>query len=130
MAAKKTEQGQDSTSEKAAGAAQGDVNQSTAGAPATAAPAQTGPAATGEQPSDPAVPAAPAIPSPSAPAADAAALGDVTGTPELAGYLVTDVSSVLHNDAWYHEGDEIFLSNKEANQLLHRRIIEPSRSEK
>ena len=130
MAAKKTEQGQDGTSEKATDTAQGDVSQAAAVAPA-AAPPQAGPAATGEQPSDQAAPAAPAAASPNAPAADAtAAPGDVTGTPELPGYLVTEVSSVLHDGTWYHQGDEIFLSDKEANPLLHRRIIEPSGSKK
>lgn len=117
MAAKKTEQDQGGTSEKAADVAQGEVNQTTA---AAAVP-----------PLAEAAPAAPAIPSPSAPAADAAAApGGVTGTPELAGYLVTEVSSVLHDGTWYHQGDEIFLSDKEANPLLRRRIIEPSWSKK
>jgi hypothetical protein len=131
MAAKKTEQDQDNTSDKATDVAQGDVSQTAAVATAAAAPSQADPAATGEQPSDQAAPAAPAIPSPSAPAADAAAApGDVTGTPELPGYLVTEVSSVLHDGTWYHQGDEIFLNDKEANPLLRRRIIEPSWSKK
>lgn len=130
MAAKKAEQDQGSTSEKATGVAQGDVNQTPAVAQAAAA-AQAGPPAAGEQLSDPVAPAAPATNSPSAPAAGAtAAPGDVTGTPELPGYLVTDVSSVLHDGTWYHQGDEIYLNDKEANTLLRRRIIEPSRSDK
>lgn len=124
MATKKTEQDQGSTSEKATGVAQGDVNQ----APAAA---QAGPPAAGEQPSDPVAPAAPATNSPSASIADAsAAPGDVTGKPELPGYLVTDVSSVLHDGTWYHQGDEISLNDKDASPLLRRRIIEPSRSNK
>jgi hypothetical protein len=131
MAAKKTEQDQDSTPGKAADAAQSDVSQTAAAAPAAAAPPQADPAAAGEQPSDQAAPAAPAAPSPSALAADAAAApGDLTGTPELSGYLVTEVSSVLHDDTWYDQGDEIFLSDKEANPLLRRRIIELSWSKK
>ena len=117
MTAKKTGQDQDNTSENAADVSPGGANQ-TAG-PAAAAPSQTGPAAT------------PVTPSPGAPATDAAAApGDVTGTPELPGYLVTEVSSVLHDGTWYHQGDEIFLSDKEANPLLRRRIIEPSWSKK
>lgn len=131
MAAKKTGQDQGGTSDKATDVAQGDVSQTAAAAPAAAATPQSGPAATGEQLSDQAAPAAPATPSPSAPAADAAAApGDVTGTPERPGYLVTEVSSVLHDGTWYHQGDEIFLSDKEANPLLQRRIIEPSWSKK
>lgn len=132
MAAKKTEQDQGGTSEKAADVAQGDVNQTAAAAPAAAVPPQAVPAATSEQVSDQATPAAPAIPPPSALAADAAAAAPsgVTGTPELAGYLVTDVSSVLHDGTWYHQSDEIFLSDKEASPLLRRRIIEPSWSKK
>jgi hypothetical protein len=130
MAAKKTEQDQGGTSEKAADAAQGGVNQTPAVAPvaATAAPA---PAAGGDQPSDPVAPAAPATNSPSASIADAsAAPGDFTATLELPGYMVTDVSSVLHDGIWYHPGDEIYLNDKEAHTLLRRRIIEPSRSNK
>ncbi|WP_152545533.1 hypothetical protein [Pseudomonas chlororaphis] len=50
--------------------------------------------------------------------------------PTLSGYLVTDVSSVLHDGTWYHLGDEIFLNDKEADPLLDRRIIEPSGSKK
>ncbi|AZE47154.1 hypothetical protein C4K04_1464 [Pseudomonas chlororaphis] len=62
---------------------------------------------------------------------DAAALkDDATDAPELPGYLVTDVSSVLHDGTWYHLGDEIFLSDKDARPLLARRIIEPSGSKK
>lgn len=127
MAAKKTEQDQGGTSEKAADVTQGDVNQ----AVAAAAASQAGPAAAGDQPSDPVAPATPATNSPSASIADAsAASGDVTGTPDLPGYLVTEVSSVLHDGTWYHQGDEIYLNDKEANTLLRRRIIEPSRSDK
>jgi hypothetical protein len=131
MAAKKAEQDQDSTSDKATDVAQGDVSQTDAAAPTAAAPPQSGPTATGEQLGDQAAPASPATPSSGAPAADAAAApGDVTGTPERPGYLVTEVSSVLHDGTWYHQGDEIFLSDKEADSLLLRRIIEPSGSKK
>jgi hypothetical protein len=134
MAAKKTEQDQGGTSEKAADVAQVDVNQTPATAPdaAPVAPSeQAGPPTGGEQQSDPVAPAAPATNSPSAPAAGGtAAPGDVTRTPELPGYLVTDVSSVLHDGIWYHPGDEISLNDKDASPLLRRRIIEPSRSTK
>lgn len=133
MTAKKTGQDSNSTAGKAADVALGDGNQ-TAAAAAAAAPPQTGPAATEEQPSGPVVPAVPITPSPSAPATDsaeaAAGTGEVKGAPELPGYLVTEVSSVLHDGTWYHQGDEIFLNDKEANPLLHRRIIEPSWSKK
>ncbi|SFB28578.1 hypothetical protein SAMN05216248_10467 [Pseudomonas simiae] len=127
MAAKKTEQDQGGTSEKPTDVVQVDVNQ----AAAAAAASQSDPATAGEQPSDPVAPAAPATNSPTASTADAAAApGDATGTPELPGYLVTDVSSVLHDGTWYHQGDEISLNDKEATPLLRRRIIEPSRSKK
>lgn len=158
----------------AADAAQGDVSQTAAAAPAAAALPQAVPAASGEQPDDQA--AAPAPPAPGAPAADAAqgdasqtaaaappaaapapaddldgpldelggpiriaapsadgtaaAPGDVSGAPTLPGYLVTDVSSVLHDGTWYHQGDEIFLNDKDAAALLARRILEPSGSKK
>ncbi|WP_158703190.1 hypothetical protein [Pseudomonas chlororaphis] len=156
----------------AADAAQGDVNQTAAAAPAAALP-QDDPAAKGEQTGDqsaaPATPApgapdadaataedgvnqpaaaAPAVPAPAddldgplnesrAPIAisgsspgDAALKDDATDEPELLGYLVTDVSSVLHDGTWYHLGDDIFLNDKEAAPLLARRIIEPSGSKK
>ena len=130
MAAKKTEQDQGGTSEKAADVAQVDINQAAAVAPSAATP-QADPGEGGEQPGDPVAPAAPATNSPTASIADAAAApGDATGTPELPGYLVTDVSSVLHDGIWYHQGDEISLNDKEATPLLRRRIIEPSRSKK
>lgn len=62
-------------------------------------------------------------------AAPAAAPGDsldeVIQDKKLPRYYVTDVSSVLHNDKWYHAGDDISLSDAEATPLLQRRIIEP-----
>lgn len=145
MATKETK---GTTSGKTADAAQGDVTQ-TAAAPASALP-KTPPAASGEQPGDKTAPAAPAVPIPTdtngsdvlngsldglrAPVGlsdVSAALQDgVKETPELPGYLVTDVSSVLHDGTWYHQDDEIFLNDKDAAPLLRRRIIEPSRSDK
>lgn len=131
MAAKKTGQDQDSTSEKAADAAPGSVSQAAAVPPVAAALSQSGAGAASEQPDTPvasAVPAASAAPSPSTAAVDAtAAPGSVQ---ELSAYLVTYVSSVLHDGTWYHQGDEIFLNDEEAVPLLNRRIIEPARSEK
>ncbi|WP_156162076.1 hypothetical protein [Pseudomonas sp. MRSN 12121] len=154
MAAKPTK-GTPSTAD----AAQGDVSQTAAAAPAAAALPPTPPAASGEQPGDqtatPATPApgAPAADGPNASdelsldgrldefrapirlsgssSGDAADLkNDATDEPELLGYLVTDVSSVLHDGTWYHLGDEIFLNDEEADPLLDRRIIEPSGSKK
>ncbi|WP_448092487.1 hypothetical protein [Pseudomonas lini] len=147
MAAKQTK---DTTSDKVADAAQGDVSQTAAAAPAAVALPQEGPVTPGEQASDQAVPAAPAVLTP----ADTKGSDELGGrldefrapiglsdlsavlqdgakdTPTLPGYLVTDVSSVLHDGIWYHQDDEIFLTDKEAAPLLRRRIIEPSRSEK
>lgn len=63
------------------------------------------------------------------PAASAAAPGDlldeVVQDKKLPRYYVTDVSSVLHNDKWYHAGNDISLSDADAAPLLQRRIIEP-----
>ena len=130
MATKKTDQDQSGTSQETADVTQGDTNQSAIVAPAAATP-QTGSTIESEQPGDPIAPVAPATDSPGTPIADASASsGDVTGTPELPGYVVTDVSSVLHDGTWYHQGDEISLNDKEATPLLRRRIIEPSRSKK
>ena len=146
MATKETK---GTTSVKTADAAQGDVGQTAATAPAAAIPT-TPPAASGELIGDQAAPAAPAVPVPTdtngsdelngpldglrAPvglSAVSAALQDgAKETPELPGYLVTDVSSVLHDGTWYHQDDEIFLHDKDAAPLLRRRIIEPSRSDK
>ncbi|WP_338807135.1 hypothetical protein V8U11_09210 [Pseudomonas chlororaphis] len=143
----------------AADAAQGDVSQTAAAAPAAAALPQTGPAATDEQAGDqaaaPATPApgAPAADGPNAsdelnldgrldefrapmtisgssPGDAADPKDDATDGPELLGYLVTDVSSVLHDGTWYHLGDEIFLNDEESDPLLDRLIIEPSGSKK
>ncbi|NMX64756.1 hypothetical protein [Pseudomonas sp. WS 5079] len=62
-------------------------------------------------------------------AAPAAAPGDsldkTIQDEKLPRYYVTDVSSVLHNDKWYHAGDSLSLSDAEATTLLQRRIIEP-----
>ncbi|RMT61673.1 hypothetical protein ALP29_00226 [Pseudomonas syringae pv. avii] len=62
-------------------------------------------------------------------AAPAAAPGDLLAEgiqdKKLPRYYVTDVSSVIHNDKWYHAGDGISLSDDEAAPLLQRRIIEP-----
>ena len=171
MAAKKTGQDLDSTSEKAADAAPGSVSQAAAVPPSAAALSQSGAAPASEQsgvPAESAVPAAPAAPSSGTATADetsssltltgdgadsdlgglldhfraglsvsllstppASALQDsALGAGELPGYLVTDVSSVLHDGTWYHQGDAIFLNDKDAAPLLSRRIIEPTRSEK
>lgn len=131
MATKKTGQDQDSTSEKAADAAPGSVSQAAAVPPTAAALSQSGAAPASEQsgaPAASAVPAASAAPAPSTTVVDAnAAPGSVQ---ELPGYMVTDVSSVLHDGNWYHQGDDIFLNDKDAAPLLDRRIIKPSRSEK
>lgn len=147
MATKETK---GTTSVKTADAAQGDVSQTAATAPAAALPT-TPSAGSSEQIGDQAAPAAAAaaVPVPTdtngsdelngpldglrAPVG----LSDVSAAlqdgakqiPELPGYLVTDVSSVLHDGTWYHQNDEIFLNDKDAAPLLRRRIIEPSRSE-
>lgn len=146
MAAK---QNKDTTSEKTADAAQGDVSQTTAAASAAVVLPQAGPVIAGEQASDQASPAAPEVLAPTDTKASDELAGrldelrapmgisdlsatlhdDAKDTPALPGYLVTDVSSVLHDGTWYHQGDEIFLIDKEAAPLLRRRNIEPSRSE-
>lgn len=143
MAAKQTK---DTTSEKIADAAQVDVSQTAATAAAGVALPQAGPVTPGEQASDQISPAAPAVLAPTdikgegerldefhAPFGisdlSATPLDGAKDTPALPGYLVTDVSSVLHDGTWYHQDDEIFLNDKEAAPLLRRRIIEPSRSE-
>lgn len=144
-----SKQSKDATSEKTADAAQGDVSQTAAAAPAAVVLPQAGPVIAGEQASDQASPAASAVLAPAdtkgagelgdrldefrAPLGisdlSAAPLDGAKDTPALPSYLVTDVSSVLHDNTWYHQGDEIFLTDKEAAPLLRRRIIEPSRSE-
>lgn len=146
MATKETK---GTTSGKTADAAQGDVSQTAAIAPAAALPPATL-TASGEQTVDQATPAAPAVLGPADTSGSnelgdrldrlrtpigisdvSAALQDgAKETPELPGYLVTDVSSVLHDGTWYHQDDEIFLHDKDAAPLLRRRIIEPSRSDK
>ncbi|QIH08926.1 MULTISPECIES: hypothetical protein [unclassified Pseudomonas] len=110
MATKKTGQDQDSALVNAEEVAPGDVGQAAVGAPASAAPSQSG------------------APSPSTTAVDATAAPG--SAQELPGYLVTDVSCVLHDGTWYHQGDEVFLNDKDAVPLLNRRIIKPLRSEK
>lgn len=146
MAAKQTK---DTTSDKVADAARDGVNETAAAAATGVTLPQAGPVTPGEQVSDQASPAAPAVLAPS----DSKGSGELSGrldefraplgisdvsaapldgtkdTPALPGYLVTDVSSVLHDGTWFHQGDEIFLTDKEAAPLLRRRIIEPSRSE-
>lgn len=145
MATKETK---GTTSGKTADAAQGDVSQTAATAPAAALPT-TPPAASGDQAGDQTAPATPAVLVPTGTNSSDELNGPLDGlrapvglsdvsaalqdgakeTPELPGYLVTDVSSVLHDGTWYHQDDEIFLNDKEAAPLLRRRIIEPSRSE-
>lgn len=145
MATKETK---GTTSVKTADTAPGDVSQSAATAPAALPP--TPPAALGEQTGDQAAPVAPAVPVPTDTNGSAELNGPLDGLrapvglsdvsaalqdgakppPELPGYLITDVSSVLHDGTWYHQGDEIFLNDKEAAPLLRRRIIEPFRSDK
>ncbi|MBP5951313.1 hypothetical protein [Pseudomonas sp. P42] len=146
MAAKQTK---DTTSDKVADAARDGVNETAATAAAGVALPQAGPVTPGGQASDQSSPAAPAVLAPDdikdsgelsgrldefrAPLGisdlSAASLGGAKETPALPGYLVTDVSSVLHDGTWFRQGDEIFLADKEAAPLLRRRIIEPSRSE-
>ncbi|WP_371356121.1 hypothetical protein ACA087_06470 [Pseudomonas chlororaphis] len=130
-------------------AAKGEQTSDQSAAPATTAPgAPDADAATAEDGVNQPAAAAPAVPAPAddldgplnefrAPIAisgsspgDAALKDDATDEPELLGYLVTDVSSVLHDGTWYHLGDEIFLNDEEADPLLDRRIIEPSGSKK
>lgn len=59
------------------------------------------------------------------PAAPGDSLDEAIQDEKLPRYYVTDVSSVLHNDKWYHAGDSLSLSDAEATTLLQRRIIEP-----
>ncbi|WP_157838139.1 hypothetical protein [Pseudomonas sp. PH1b] len=130
MATKKSGQDEDSTLANAEEAAPGGVGHAAVAAPAAAAPSQSGTAPASEQPGTPAasaVSAASVAPSPSTTAVDTTA---APGSAQLPGYLVTDVSSVLHDGTWYHQGDEVFLSDKDAVPLLNRRIIKPLRSEK
>ena len=130
MATKKTGQDQDSALVNAEEVAPGNVGQALVAAPAAVSPSQSGTAPASEQPGTPdasVVPATSVAPSPSTTAVDATA---APGTAQLRGYLVTDVSSVLHDGTWYHQGDEVFLNDKDAVPLLNRRIIKPIKREK
>ncbi|MGF6098892.1 hypothetical protein [Pseudomonas sp. 18175] len=40
------------------------------------------------------------------------------------------MSSVLHNDKWYHPGDTIALDDTDAESLRLRRVIEPMEAPK
>lgn len=132
MAAKKPEQDHGGTSMNAEAAARSDANQSTDAVDGPVAPSTR---AVGEQTTaqDEALGAtrSPIVLSPDVSIVGASNLqGSDLDKSELPGYRVTEVSSVLHDGTWYHQGDEIFLSEKEANPLLHSRVIEPFRSEK